>query len=89
MPVVSETEDPLVLQNAEIGDDRWRFAVMSDSQFVAKSPNSQQAKMAKETLQQIVEQNPEFLIVGGDLVDTAYPEDFEMAKAIVGGRSGG
>ncbi len=34
VPVVPEEKDPLVLQNVEIGEDRWKFAVMSDSQFV-------------------------------------------------------
>ncbi|WP_243296582.1 phosphodiester glycosidase family protein [Bacillus litorisediminis] len=83
VPVISEKADSLVIQNGEIEKDRWKFAVMSDSQFVASSPNSQQVRLARESLKQIVANDPEFLIIGGDLVDTAYPEDFELAKQIL------
>ncbi|WP_045520534.1 phosphodiester glycosidase family protein [Neobacillus niacini] len=83
VPAVPEKADPLVMQNADIGKDRWKFAVMADSQFVASSPNSQQVRLARESLRQIVKNNPEFLIIGGDFVDTAYPQDFELAKQIL------
>ncbi|PLR84402.1 multidrug transporter [Bacillus canaveralius] len=83
VPVVSEKADPLVLQNANLAEDRWKFAVMADSQFVGKSPDSQQVRLARESLQQIIKEKPEFLIIGGDLVDTAYPEDFALAKRIL------
>lgn len=83
VPVVPQTKDPLVLQNSDIEKDRWKFAVLADSQFVRKAPNSQQVKIARESLRQIIKEDPEFLIVGGDLVDTAYPEDFQLAKQIL------
>ncbi|GGB62117.1 phosphodiester glycosidase family protein [Fictibacillus barbaricus] len=83
VPVVPEKPDPIVLQNAEIGKDRWKFAVMADSQFIASSPDSQQVRLARESLQQIVKADPEFLIIGGDFVDTAYKEDFALAKKIL------
>ncbi|USK36466.1 phosphodiester glycosidase family protein (plasmid) [Bacillus sp. F19] len=83
VPVVPEKADSLIMQNADIGKERWKFAVMSDSQFGGSSPNSQQVRLARESLKQIVENDPEFLIIGGDLVDTAYPEDFELAKKIL------
>ncbi|KKI93305.1 hypothetical protein WQ54_05075 [Bacillus sp. SA1-12] len=89
VPVVPEKADPLVMQNEDIGSDRWKFAVMSDSQFVASSPNSQQVKLARESLREIVKNDPEFLLVGGDLVDTAYPADFELAKQILEEEVGG
>ncbi|SFM00715.1 3',5'-cyclic AMP phosphodiesterase CpdA [Gracilibacillus orientalis] len=80
---VEVEEDPLILQNTKISDDRWKFAVLSDSQFVAKNPNSSQVKMAREALQQIVAENPDFLVINGDLVDTAWEEDFAFAKQVL------
>ncbi len=79
----SKTEDPIIIQNGEIEEDRWKFAVLSDTQFVAASPNSQQVQMARKSLQQIVAADPEFLVINGDLVDTAWEEDFTFAKQIL------
>ena len=89
VPVVPEKADSLVLQNADIGKDRWKFAVMSDNHVVANSQNSQQVRLTRESLKQIVNNDPEFLIVGGDLVDTANPEDFEFAKQLLAEEVGG
>ncbi|WP_067725868.1 phosphodiester glycosidase family protein [Oceanobacillus damuensis] len=75
--------DPLIIQNDSIGNDRWKFAVLTDSQFVAASPNSNQVEMARESLRQIVAEDPEFLVINGDFVDTAWEEDFEFAKQIL------
>jgi exopolysaccharide biosynthesis protein/3',5'-cyclic AMP phosphodiesterase CpdA len=83
VPVVLEKADPIILQNAEIGGDRWKFAVMADSQFIAANPNSQQVRMARESLRQIVKEKPDFLIIGGDFVDTAYTQDFDLAQQIL------
>ncbi|WP_047983954.1 phosphodiester glycosidase family protein [Ornithinibacillus californiensis] len=81
--VDTATPDPLIVPNEGIGEDRWKFAVLSDSQFVALSPNSQQAQMARKALREIVAANPEFLVVNGDLVDTAWEEDFAFAKQVL------
>ncbi len=34
------SKDPIIIGNDTIGKDRWKFAVLSDSQFVAASPDS-------------------------------------------------
>ncbi|GAA0330144.1 phosphodiester glycosidase family protein [Bacillus carboniphilus] len=78
-----ETPDPIVIQNQVIGKDRWTFAVLADSQFVAKSPNGKEAQLARESLRQIVASNPDFLVINGDLVDTGWKEDFEFAKQVL------
>ncbi|MDR4886054.1 phosphodiester glycosidase family protein [Fredinandcohnia sp. QZ13] len=83
VPEQPKNPDPLIIQNGEIEKGRWRFAVLADSQFVAKSPNSSQVQMARESLRQIVAANPEFLVINGDLVDTAWEEDFELAEQIL------
>ncbi|WP_249870818.1 phosphodiester glycosidase family protein [Oceanobacillus saliphilus] len=75
--------DPLIVQNDSIGENRWKFAMLADSQFVASSPNSRQVQMARESLREIVAENPEFIVINGDLVDTAWVEDFELAKQIL------
>ncbi|KKI93219.1 hypothetical protein WQ54_05070 [Bacillus sp. SA1-12] len=83
VPEKSESPDPLIIQNGEINKNHWTFAVLADSQFAAASPNSQQVQMARESLSQIVKANPDFLVINGDLVDTAWKEDFELAKKIL------
>ncbi|WP_404452119.1 phosphodiester glycosidase family protein [Virgibacillus necropolis] len=75
--------DSLVIQNDTIGEDRWKFAVLADSQFTADSPNSRAAKMARKSLRQIVQENPDFLVINGDLVDSAWEEDFAYAKQVL------
>lgn len=83
VPEQEQAPDPLIIQNGKIGKNRWTFAVLADSQFAAKSPNSPQVQMARESLRQIVEANPDFLVINGDLVDTAWGEDFELAEQIL------
>ncbi|USK36762.1 hypothetical protein LIT25_27005 (plasmid) [Bacillus sp. F19] len=50
VPVVPEKADSLIMQNADIGKERWKFAVMSDSQFGGSSPNSQQCSESTQHL---------------------------------------
>ncbi|WP_249872321.1 phosphodiester glycosidase family protein [Oceanobacillus saliphilus] len=75
--------DPLIVQNESIGNDRWKFAILADSQFTANAPNSNSAQMARESLRQIIAEEPEFLVINGDFVDTAWEEDFEFAKQVL------
>ncbi len=79
-PVV---RDPLIIQNGAIGGNRWTFAVLSDSQFIAADPDSDQVRSARTALRQIVAAQPEFLIIAGDFVDTGYVADFELAARIL------
>lgn len=83
VPEQASKPDPLIIQNGEINDKQWTFAVLSDSQFAATSPTSPQVQMARESLRQIVKENPDFLVINGDLVDTAWKEDFDLAKTIL------
>lgn len=76
-------QDPIILQNESLGKDRWKFAVLNDTQFVAAAPDSHEAQMARKALREIVAQKPEFLIINGDFVDTAWKEDFEFAKQML------
>ncbi len=80
VPPTPVVRDP-VIHSAAGGD--WRFAVMSDAQFVARDPDSDIVRNARRTLREILAAKPDFLIVNGDLVDEASPADFALAKRIL------
>lgn len=82
-PVV---KDPIIRTTA--GGD-WRFAVMSDAQFVARDPDSDIVRNARRTLREIKAADPDFLIINGDLVDEASAADFALAKQILDEELGG
>ncbi|MFB9470152.1 phosphodiester glycosidase family protein [Nonomuraea salmonea] len=86
-PAAPKVADPVV--RADVADMPWRFAVMSDAQFVARDPDSDLVKNARRTLREIKAAKPDFLIVNGDLVDEASPEDFALAKKILDEELGG
>src|SRR5690625_1882155 len=84
MPEQGKPEaDPLILQNKEFGEDRWEFAVISDTQLVAANPDSEAMERTRDTLQEITAEDPECLVINGDFVDTGYPEDFQLAKQVL------
>ncbi len=79
-PVVA---DPLVIRNGTLGGRHWRFAVMSDAQFVARDPDSDIARSARRTLREIRAARPDFLIIDGDLVDEGSPADLAFAHRML------
>jgi hypothetical protein len=79
-PVV---RDPVIVQNGSLDEGRWKFAVISDTQFVGKAPDSDLVRTTRESLRKILASDPEFLVIAGDFVDTGYPEDFELAERIL------
>ncbi|GIF50118.1 calcineurin-like phosphoesterase family protein [Asanoa ferruginea] len=81
--------DRVVLRDGTVDGAPWRLAVMSDAQFVAADPDSDQVERARRTLREIRAAGPDFLIINGDLVDTAYPADFALAKRILDEELGG
>ncbi|MDA0634492.1 phosphodiester glycosidase family protein [Nonomuraea sp. MCN248] len=80
-PQPEKVADPVV--RPDVADLPWRFAVMSDAQFVARDPDSDLVRGARRTLREIKAADPDFLVVNGDLVDEASPEDFALAKRIL------
>jgi exopolysaccharide biosynthesis protein len=79
-PVV---QDPVVVRDGNVNGRNWRFAVISDAQFVARNPDSDLVKAARRTLQEIKAQHPDFVVINGDLVDEAAPEDLALAHRIL------
>jgi hypothetical protein len=83
IPAETTVADPVVVQDGTVGDRPWRFAVMSDAQFVARNPDSDLVKAARRTLREIKAQKPDFLVINGDFVDEAAPEDLALAHRIL------
>ncbi|GLW12963.1 hypothetical protein Misp01_80910 [Microtetraspora sp. NBRC 13810] len=88
-PEQEKVADPVVRPGAEIAAKSWRFAVMSDAQFVARNPDSDLVANARRTLREIRAARPDFLIIAGDLVDEASPEDFALARKVLDEELGG
>ncbi|MFJ6018830.1 phosphodiester glycosidase family protein [Nocardiopsis alba] len=83
VPPTEPVVDPVVASGAAVADQDWRFAVLSDAQFVARDPDSEIVAYTRRALREIRDSDAEFLIINGDLVDEAAPEDFALARTIL------
>ncbi|TDC27062.1 multidrug transporter [Micromonospora sp. 15K316] len=83
VPAEQPRTDRVVVTDGTVDAAPWRFAVMSDAQFVAADPESELVAQARRTLREIRASRPDFLVINGDLVDTAYPADFALAKRLL------
>ncbi|QFG27088.1 multidrug transporter [Actinomadura sp. WMMB 499] len=88
-PAREEPADPMVIQDGTADGTRWRFAVMSDAQFVAADPDSAYVRRARRTLREALAAKPDFLVINGDFVDTGTEADFALAKRILDEELGG
>ncbi|WP_413777802.1 phosphodiester glycosidase family protein [Streptomyces sp. AM8-1-1] len=89
LPDLPRTADPLIDSAAETGDRDWRFAVMSDAQFVARDPDSAIVRQARRTLREIKASGADFVVVNGDLVDEGSPADLAFARQVLTEELGG
>ncbi|RCG31889.1 multidrug transporter [Sphaerisporangium album] len=80
-PSAPRVRDPLIVPSV-VGEP-WRFAVMSDAQFVGRGPDSPIVAAARRTMREIRSAKPDFMIIAGDLVDEASDADFQLAKRIL------
>ena len=83
VPEEPRVHDAALLAEGSVAERPQRIAVMSDSQFVAASPESGEAEGARRTLREIREAAPDLLVINGDFVDEASPEDFALAQKIL------
>ncbi|MCM2390637.1 phosphodiester glycosidase family protein [Streptomyces albipurpureus] len=83
LPARPRVTDPLIDTAAGTQGRDWRFAVMSDAQFVARDPASPIVSQARRTLREIKSAHPDFLIINGDLVDEGSPQDLAFARKIL------
>ncbi|MFC9653196.1 phosphodiester glycosidase family protein [Streptomyces sp. NPDC056937] len=83
LPAQPRPADPLIDSAAGTGARDWRFAVMSDAQFVARDPGSAIVAQARRTLREIKAARPDFLVINGDLVDEGSPADLAFAGTLL------
>ncbi|MFD8591474.1 phosphodiester glycosidase family protein [Streptomyces sp. NPDC059637] len=83
LPAERAPADPLVDTAAEAEGRDWRYAVMSDAQFVARAPGSAIVERARRTLREIRAAGPDLLLVAGDLVDEGSPADLAFARSVL------
>ncbi|BCJ66728.1 phosphodiester glycosidase family protein [Polymorphospora rubra] len=88
-PAEPARTDKVVVRDGTVDGADWRFAVLSDAQFVAAAPDSDLVAQARRTLREVRAARPDFLVINGDFVDTAYPADFALAKRILDEELGG
>lgn len=82
-PESEPVRDPVLITNGTLAHRPLQIAVMSDAQFVARDPDSDIVAAARRTLAEIVDAEPDLLVINGDLVDEATPEDFALARRIL------
>ncbi|MGI8417717.1 MAG: metallophosphoesterase family protein [Nakamurella sp.] len=75
--------DPVIITNGTVDNRPQRIAILSDGQFVARSPNSALVANVRKELEQIVAAKPDRLIIDGDFVDEASPADIAFAKQVI------
>ncbi|GGO51453.1 hypothetical protein GCM10012287_33510 [Streptomyces daqingensis] len=83
LPAASRPQDPLISTASDVAGRDWRFAVMSDAQFVARDPDSAVVRQARRTLREIRAAGPDFVLVNGDLVDEGSEEDLRFARQVL------
>ncbi|OON81764.1 phosphodiester glycosidase family protein [Streptomyces tsukubensis] len=83
LPARPVVKDPIVSTATDVRGKDWRFAVMSDAQFVARAPDSDIVRQARRTLREIKASRPDFLVINGDLVDEGSPADLAFARRVL------
>src|SRR5690606_21923190 len=75
--------DPLIDADGVLpsGGERFQFATLSDVQFTAA--NQEMVPVAIQALKRIRAQRPDFVVLNGDIVDTGYPADVELARRVL------
>ncbi|MDG9705292.1 phosphodiester glycosidase family protein [Streptomyces sp. DH37] len=89
LPAADPHRDPLISTAADTAGRDWRFAVVSDAQFVAREPDGETARQARRTLREVRAARPDFVVVNGDWVDEGSPEDLAFARRMLEEELGG
>ncbi|SFS69919.1 3',5'-cyclic AMP phosphodiesterase CpdA [Streptomyces harbinensis] len=83
LPPEVPASGPLIGPAAEVAERDWRFAVVSDAQFVARDPDSALAAAARRTLREARAAEPDFVLINGDWVDEGSRADLEFARQMI------
>ncbi|CAG6397709.1 phosphodiester glycosidase family protein [Streptomyces cocklensis] len=76
--------DPYVVEQGELPDRRWTFAVLSDLHISAAAGlDSFSGRQAVAALGQVVAARPDFILINGDFVDNNNPADFDLADGLL------
>lgn len=89
LPEQPVLRDPVIISQGTVAGRPQRIAVMSDSQFVGRNPDSDLVAAARRTLREIVAAKPDLLVINGDFVDEAAMIDFQLARRILDEEVGG
>ncbi|WP_372445061.1 phosphodiester glycosidase family protein [Streptomyces verrucosisporus] len=89
LPAAGPHRDPLISTAAGTAGRDWRFAVVSDAQFVARDPDGEAVRKARRTLREVRAARPDFAVVNGDWVDEGSPEDLAFARRVLDEELGG
>ncbi len=82
-PSEQRVHDPVIITDGTVDDRPQRIAVLSDSQFVGRNPDSDIVAAARRALREIAAAEPDLLVIDGDFVDEAAPIDFELAQRVL------
>lgn len=83
LPAAGRPHDPLISTAADTAGRDWRFAVLSDAQFVAREPDGEAVRQARRTLREIRAARPDFVVVNGDFVDEGSPADLAFGHRLL------
>jgi predicted phosphodiesterase len=76
--------DPYVVEQGELPDKRWTFAVLSDLHVSAAAGlDSFSGRQAVAALGQVAAAEPDFVLVNGDFVDNDTQADFDLANGLL------
>ncbi|MBM9440849.1 phosphodiester glycosidase family protein [Actinacidiphila bryophytorum] len=76
--------DPYVVEQGELPERRWTFAVLSDLHISAAAGlDSFSGRQAVAALGQVVAARPDFILVNGDFVDNNTAADFDLALGLL------
>ncbi|MEC3885688.1 phosphodiester glycosidase family protein [Halobacillus sp. HZG1] len=83
MPEEEKTEDPLILDYGQLPEEDWQFAVISDMQLISANKDSKEIQNSEEVLQAVNEQDVDFVLFNGDIVDFDTDEEYQFAKDLI------
>ncbi|MGP3970155.1 phosphodiester glycosidase family protein [Streptomyces sp. 6N223] len=83
LPESAPVADPVIGTAAEAAGRDWRFAVVSDAQFVARDPDSEIVARARRTLREARAADPDFVVINGDWVDEGSEADLAFARRMI------
>ncbi|QKG85147.1 hypothetical protein GXN76_12155 [Kroppenstedtia pulmonis] len=83
LPRVKPRKHPMVLQNQKISASSWKYAVLNDLHLVNSNQTGKNVNHLKQTLRELSQEDLDFVIFNGDLVDTDTKENYRFVKETI------